>query len=699
MKNNLLLSLLLWFLAATTLMATNIKIENIEIVERNNDNNYIVVEFDLSWDYSFRVEDGDNDNWDAAWVFMKYKNTAEENVSWGHAILADEGHVLPSNYTYNLGKTGTQNKGMFVYRSNIFNGRAEVNNMRMRWNYGENGVPQDAEVDIRIFGIEMVYVPQGRFFAGSGGDESAAFQNGATGNPFQITSSTSAIENTSGNLWANGGTHITAASLGGNYPTGHAGFYMMKHSITQQAYVDFLNTLSPTQQSTRLNTGDNNNRRNITVSGNEYSTSLPYVPVNHLSPEDLLAYLDWSSLRPYTELEYEKAARGPSTPVGGEYAWGNTRIGAVTALTDPGAENEGASASGFQRDIFVDPSRVSETLENFTVLVRLNEDNFDFDNAADNGADIRFFSTDGTELPFERERHNKTAKRAEYWVTLPQLNSVQTTVFTMEYGGSGDDSENISDTWALTDLVSLWHLHESGETFSDSKGVNHGTAIPSPLAAPIHGQIGPTRAFDGSNHIAVPDATSLDITDAITLSAWVKPEELHGVNLLEQWSNHWNSSQSTLDNLRVQSNHLELDDPTKHLGHRIVGPISLDAIKSAGSSEVNWDFEPGYTIQAFKEDGFFKVPEGVTQIDVLVVAGGGGGGVGRDRKGGGGGGAGGVVFEQSVSVNSGNIIPISVGQGGRGGLDNDTSGENGGDSSFGTFVEADGGGRDRKSVV
>jgi hypothetical protein len=41
---------------------------------------------------------------------------------------------------------------------------------------------------------------------------------------------------------------------------------------------------------------------------------------------DLASYLDWAALRPITELEFEKACRGPNVPVGNEYAWGNTNI-------------------------------------------------------------------------------------------------------------------------------------------------------------------------------------------------------------------------------------------------------------------------------------------------------------------------------------------------------------------------------------
>jgi formylglycine-generating enzyme required for sulfatase activity len=50
------------------------------------------------------------------------------------------------------------------------------------------------------------------------------------------------------------------------------------------------------------------------------------VACNYLGWADVAAYLDWSGLRPMTELEYEKACRGPLTPVANEYAWGNATI-------------------------------------------------------------------------------------------------------------------------------------------------------------------------------------------------------------------------------------------------------------------------------------------------------------------------------------------------------------------------------------
>jgi len=59
--------------------------------------------------------------------------------------------------------------------------------------------------------------------------------------------------------------------------------------------------------------------------------------------QDAAAFADWSGLRPMTELEFEKACRGPEIPVAGEFAWGTTNIygdgSTVFDINNLGAEN------------------------------------------------------------------------------------------------------------------------------------------------------------------------------------------------------------------------------------------------------------------------------------------------------------------------------------------------------------------------
>ena len=154
----------------------------------------------------------------------------------------------------------------------------------------------------------------------------------------------------------------------------------MKYSITQQQYVDFLNTLTRPQQKQRtatdLSTGitnvtniyvmsattspsyRNGIRCNTTIDANASVTFYcdlnnnavmnenddgQHIACNYLSWADGVAYAAWAGLRPMTETEYEKACRGTAVPVAGEYAWGTANITGATSITSSGASDEKAN--------------------------------------------------------------------------------------------------------------------------------------------------------------------------------------------------------------------------------------------------------------------------------------------------------------------------------------------------------------------
>jgi formylglycine-generating enzyme required for sulfatase activity len=125
----------------------------------------------------------------------------------------------------------------------------------------------------------------------------------------------------------------------------------MKYEVTQQQYVDFLNTLTQTQADARKYTLDPLDplARRYAITGStvgSYATTNPYVACNYLSWADDAAYADWSGLRPMTELEFEKACRGPQTAVVNEYAWGTaTVVFSAYTLSAAGASNEGIATN------------------------------------------------------------------------------------------------------------------------------------------------------------------------------------------------------------------------------------------------------------------------------------------------------------------------------------------------------------------
>ena len=63
---------------------------------------YTLVQFDLTWDNSFRIGAGAQ-NWDAAWVFVKFQITGgagcTASAAWNHATLSSTSadHIVTTN--------------------------------------------------------------------------------------------------------------------------------------------------------------------------------------------------------------------------------------------------------------------------------------------------------------------------------------------------------------------------------------------------------------------------------------------------------------------------------------------------------------------------------------------------------------------------------------------------------------------------
>jgi len=371
---------LLLLLPGLSVMANNIKVSNISVAQRNSANKYVVVQFDLSWDNSFRLTNGTLENWDAAWVFVKYRKSGDINLGFSHGTLGTTAsHVIPNGFT---GTQPTDNKGIFLYRSAVGTGTSTLTSTKLRWDYGTDGLDSVNVADFQVYAVEMVYVPQCPFWVGSGGIETGSLTDGSWASgpsiPYQITSEAAITVGTgSGKLYCtsnSGSAAITTGTLPAAYPKGYNAYYCMKYEVTQKAYVDFLNTLTYTQQATRA---ANISANNFIISNN---TSLSYrnairnpatipttsapltficdfnnngvgneagdgmnIACNYLNEWDLKAYLDWAALRPMTELEFEKAARGPVYPTIDDYAWGASNPISATAVTNPGLETETAT--------------------------------------------------------------------------------------------------------------------------------------------------------------------------------------------------------------------------------------------------------------------------------------------------------------------------------------------------------------------
>ena len=338
-----------------------------------------LVQFNLSWESSWRG--GGVNNWDAAWVFVKYRTIGG---SWQHVLLNNTGHTAPAGSMIDLGLLtpgGTPWNavtnpvvGVFVRRGADGNGTFNLTGVQLLWDYGAAGLAYNDITQVQVFAIEMVAVLQGAFAAGSGGTESSAFTLTTI-----TTSNSSAVPGGSGSLGGQAGGYPTG-QVAPNilWPNGFNAFYCMKYEVSQQGYVDFLNTLTYAQQVTRTanaptsaagtpamhSTNQSRNGIDVQVPGVASTTPATYacnldgdavfgeatdgkdIACGWMNWGDLAAYMDWSGLRPMTELEFEKACRGPLPPVANEYPWGTTGIATNPyTLANAGASTEGIATN------------------------------------------------------------------------------------------------------------------------------------------------------------------------------------------------------------------------------------------------------------------------------------------------------------------------------------------------------------------
>jgi len=385
-------TLILFFYRVSNSFANYLNITNTKFISLSTTTKTVLIQFDISWNNSWK----DSINNDAAWVFVKWMclNAGCSNSAiWRHCTLKTSG-TNPSGFSTGSGTAidiivPSDKKGCFIQRKSQGSGSVSTTSVQLVWDYNEDGASADsayipqgsANFLFNIYGVEMVYIPQGGFYVGDGNNGTVSFEfefGSSSSLPPTINSETGiSFTSAAGSAWFYNSTAASPEFASGalfnipaSFPKGYNAFYLMKYELSQGQYVAFLNALTRDQQNQRVastisaSTIPNyyvmaggavgSNRNTITCASTQANTSsaITFSATSSIGAGrdnraagffawmDLAAYADWAALRPMTEFEYEKASRGPIYPVVSENAWGTSTFTDAATLsgTEDGTE-------------------------------------------------------------------------------------------------------------------------------------------------------------------------------------------------------------------------------------------------------------------------------------------------------------------------------------------------------------------------
>ena len=286
----------------STAYANNVAVSDVQLLTPDIVEGTVKVSFTLSQENPFGDLTYDNRSYsDYIWVFVKYAVSPVDGVTgYKHAtLISGEGYETPTS----------DGKGVFIKASEA--GETGTS-FSVLWKFTDDAVDINDTVNVKVGAIEMVKIPTGRFYYNAAGIGSADYNNYGAGSETEVISSTN-----------------VPAGASSDWPNGFSSFYIMKYEVSQGQYADFLNMLSASDAGNRFGSYTDY-EHTITYTSTEpyglrYAASKPSRACARISWDDCLAYASWAALRPMTEMEFEKAARGTGGGAFSKaiYPWGD----------------------------------------------------------------------------------------------------------------------------------------------------------------------------------------------------------------------------------------------------------------------------------------------------------------------------------------------------------------------------------------
>ncbi len=291
----------------------------VTVLEIRTESDESRVAFEIAWPNAW----SNDRNHDAAWIVLRGPDPRR-----GPLRLAAAGHTAEGRIAGAI-EVAEDRLGVFLHAAEPCRGD-------VAWQVSLllDETPPGA---VTAWSVGMVLVPGGAFELGDDDPTArrlgAFFQVGADGaaaGPARIESeAVIAVAKEPGALWYERDRAGYQGDQGGPipaaWPKGTQPFYVMKRELTQGEYAAFLNALPPEWRRRRAPfdlEGEEVVTCSIAPAGERIEARAPDRPCNFVSWDDTCALYDWLALRPLSEFEFEKAARGPSRPVPGDYPWG-----------------------------------------------------------------------------------------------------------------------------------------------------------------------------------------------------------------------------------------------------------------------------------------------------------------------------------------------------------------------------------------
>lgn len=170
-------------------------------------------------------------------------------------------------------------------------------------------------------------------------------------------------------------------------------------------------------------------------------------------------------------------------------------------------------------------ANIQGALAQVPVLVRLHSGNFTFENAKEDGSDIRFVgSDDKTPLKYHLEKFDRGQGIALFWVKAPRISgaSAQDHVWLYYGNNSAAAASDPGGTYDTPQALVLHFPEKDGPPRDATAYGNHAADFGGKLGTPSIIGAGATFA-GGSRPLVIKRSPSLNLAKGFTFSAWVKP--------------------------------------------------------------------------------------------------------------------------------------------------------------------------------